>query len=203
MRTNTNPSYPTATKPISWAVGVVILVIMIVAVYGLSSWFFPSENFLSVFSAPAVICGLLAAFLLCRYGRFDSEELKRRKMRKSFVCLGAGIFLPILSWTAFCVGAPAVITKVLGPNGETLATISIKKERGATRKNQLGLAGYSTLFKGWFWVPDDIFNQVHVGEEVSLLVRQDFFGTRIFDIKVKNQANPTLNRTRATTARAG
>lgn len=176
------------------------MMMMALAIYGLTSWFFPSEQFLAIASGPVVTLGLIASYLLCRYGRFDKEELAKRKMRKPFVCLGAVTFIPIFLWMALCVGTPALITLFLGPNGEIVASVAIKTERGATKRNRLGLVGYSTLLKDRFWVPDEVFNYVHVGQDVSLRVREDFFGTRIFDIKARNQANPSLNRTRATNA---
>jgi hypothetical protein len=99
--------------------------------------------------------------------------------------LGLATFIPVFAWIAVVVGLPAVITLVLGPNGEEMAVISTKNEGGSRRTcdYKLGLVGYEVMFKETFCVSARLWNEVSAGEQVIVLVRKDILGTRIFGIR--------------------
>lgn len=165
--------------------GMIAIGLVALSIYGLLSWFFPSEPFVRVATVPAIALGLWFAYLLCRPGILDPERLRRQKVGKPFFCVGLAIFVPVSSWTAVVVGVPALITRGLAPNTEELAVISAKREGGSRRTcdYKLGLVGYETMFKDTFCVSERLWNAVSAGEQVVVLMRKDIFGTRIFEIK--------------------
>jgi len=179
------------------------LIVVSLGLYGQNAWFYPSDQLIFFGSWLAVALGLVSTYLLYLYGDFSDERLQRQRMRKSFILLGAAVLLPLMLWFAFCLGAPAIVASALGSNDRIVTTVSEKTQRGALKRNRVSLTDYSVLFKNPLWVPDEIFNQLQEGRELSIIIRQDVLGTRIFHIEPRNHANTSFNWVRATTARAG
>ena len=89
-----------------------LLLLMALAIYGMRSWFYPSETYVLYATFPAVIIGIWFSFLICKYINLN----KIKKIRKPLLCLGTVFIIPYLTWAALVMGMPSLITLGLTPN---------------------------------------------------------------------------------------
>jgi len=161
------------------------VVALLIAVYGYSSWFFPSAIVEVGAIVPAVGAALWLALALARRPTARTHPTGVPRISKPFLVAGVAVFGAITAWVALAIGFPAIVTAALSPNGKAVAVVNAKT-KGATRRNcdyKLGLVEYTTMFKDTFCVDSAVWNHVNIGDKVDLQVRRDAFGTRIYDIQ--------------------
>jgi len=178
-------------KRISWLGGSMLILWALLAVYGLLSWFFPSESFVAIASAPVLVLGGYLTYVLCRMRDQRTYNYKQHGLRKSVLCFAAFFVLSGTLWTALLMGVPALVTNFLGPNAEISVKVTSKQEKYRRRSCdfKVTLDGFSTFLKSYICVLESNFRELTVGEDAILLVRKDIFGTRIFEIHAKTPAS--------------
>jgi hypothetical protein len=179
-------SSTTDTKRATTAVLIGVAVALLMAVYGYSSWFFPSVIVEVGAVLPAVGAALWLALALARRPAARTHRAGVPRISKPFLVAGVAVFAAISAWVALAIGLPAIVTASLSPNGQAVAVIETKRMRAGSRSScdyTLGLAGYATMFKDTLCVDSVIWNRVNVRDKVNLEVRRDAFGTRIYDIR--------------------
>ena len=175
----------THTKHATNTVLIGVAVALLMAVYGYSSWFFPSALVEVGAVLPAVGAALWLALALARRPAAKTLPAGVPRISKPFLVAGVAVFGAISAWVALAIGFPAIVTAALSPNGQAVAVIQTKTTGRWVRRScdyKLGLVGYTTMFKDTFCVDSVTWNGVIVGDKVKLQVRSDAFGTRIYDI---------------------
>ena len=103
-------------------------------------------------------------------------------MRKPFFCILSALFIPLFFWSALIFGVPAVVMRVLGSNGTLTATVREKDTGPRTCRYQLRIEERSAFLKEELCVSSSLFNALSEGQRIELKVRENFFGTRVFEI---------------------
>lgn len=136
---------------------------------------------ITVASFPAVVLGILCAYWLCR--NLDPEKYLGKKIRKHILCAWAFTFIPIVCWASLVIGVPAFITSFLSPNSVERTKIVAKSEGGIrTCRYEVGLEGFEVMFKDRICLNHNVWKYFLVNDAVTVSVRKDIFGTRIYEI---------------------
>jgi hypothetical protein len=174
------------TKRVTTAVLIGSAVVLLTAVYGYSSWFFPSAIIEVGAVLPAVGAALWLTLALARRPAAQTRLAGVPRISKSFLVAGVAVFGAISAWVGLAIGFPAIVTAALSPTGKAVAVVQTKTTGAWRRRScdyKLGLVGYAAMFKDTFCVDSVVWNRVNVGDKVNLQVRKDAFGTRIYDIR--------------------
>lgn len=161
------------------------LVLGLLAIYGLVAWYYPTQEFVSVATWPAVGLGLLFVYLLWRKGALRPERSENQRAPKALIYLSLLLFFPFICWSGLVLGFPAAVTAFLEPNAEEAALVATKTAGRRVCDYKLTLVGYEAMFKAGICVEGALWQQVSPGNKVSLSIRKNYFGTRIFEIKPK------------------
>ena len=168
-------------KLIGYIVLTAVVILSLLTFYGAVACYFPAPNIESILAWPVIGAGLFFTYLLSKSPALPQDG-RLGKMRKPFWLLGFSVFIHFFLWSAIGWGFPAVVMRIEGPNGKSIATVKLKGTGSRSCHYYIELNEFSAFAKDRICINKELFDSVHQGGIVSLTVRNDFYGVLIFEI---------------------
>jgi hypothetical protein len=161
-------------KTQDWIAVAGVLVFFSLALYGALAWYFPAQ-WLSV--TLAVLMILASLYFSVRLTPFAA----RPSLITPFQFFAGLLIMSFVCWTVIGLAIPAIVMSFLGPNERMTVTV-VEKRYSRRSCSSFRLAELSAPLKEKLCVGSTLYDKVVEGERVSVTVRRNALGTRVFEI---------------------
>lgn len=178
-RLKLNVSFRVKRRRSNWGEWVLSVAVGGLAGYGAGSWYFPSPLLSWLLAVPAVLVSL---YIVRRLHRV-APMLGGSRLATHFLSITLlAAVTPVVLFSAFGFGLPAIALKIYGPSHRIVATVISKDAGSRSCRRKVAFAELSSPFRRRICVSESLYNDLQTGQKVYLFVRQNAFGTSVFSV---------------------
>ena len=160
----------------------IVCALFFFTIYGIGSWFFPSEEYSLLLYAMLQIFAVWV--VLKNYKKVPViSKTRRGSVSRNTSVIAFVIIIPFIFYLPLTVGLPASITLFFVPNETVITTIHPIKRTTRKCPNRIYFDGISNFIKTHLCVDESIINDYKDGDQVELLINNNIMGIRIYSFK--------------------